>query len=157
MSKHAVLIIDNVRSALNVGSFFRTSDGAGVSRIILCGYTPTPIDRFGRIQKQIEKTSLGAVSSVAWEQKETLEEILACVADLKKEGYVIVSLEQTDRSIPIQEFEVPDKVAYIVGNEVEGVREELLEASDLVVEIPMHGKKESLNVGVATGILLFHA
>jgi len=157
MTRHAVLIIDNVRSALNVGSLFRTSDGAGVSRIILCGYTPTPIDRFGRVQKQIEKTSLGATESVSWDKKESLEETLACIADLKEDGYLIVALEQTKRSIPLQEFSVPEKVAYIVGNEVEGVRKELLQASDAVVEIPMQGKKESLNVGVAAGILLFHA
>ena len=151
-----ILIIDNVRSAHNVGSLFRTSDGAGVERIILVGYTPSPIDRFGREQPEIKKTSLGASAMIPFETKETGVAIETRIQELKSEGYVIVSLEQTQHSIPLYDFEVPEKVVYIVGNEIDGVSKELLEVSDMVVEVPMLGKKESLNVAVATGIVLFH-
>ncbi len=156
MKKEKILIIDNVRSAHNVGSMFRTSDGAGVTRIVLVGYTPAPIDRFGRAQAEIVKTSLGASAMIPWEQKGSGEEILALIDELKQEGFTIVSLEQTPSSVSLYDFPVPEKVAYIVGNEIDGVSTELLEVSDIVVDIPMAGEKESLNVGVATGIVLFH-
>lgn len=155
MQNEKVVIVDTVRSAHNVGSIFRTSDGAGVSLIILVGYTPAPIDRFGREQPEIKKTSLGASSMIAWEQKESGLPIRERVAELKKEGFTIVAVEQTKRSISLYDFVVPQKVAYILGNEVDGVSPELLEVADVVVEIPMSGEKESLNVGVATGIVLF--
>lgn len=150
-----IIIIDNVRSAHNVGSIFRTSDGAGVERIILVGYTPSPIDRFGRVQPEIKKTSLGASTMIPFESKENGQEIVTRIFELKADGFTIVSLEQTAQSISLYEFNVPEKVAYIVGNEIDGVSKELLKISDVVVEIPMLGKKESLNVGVATGIVLF--
>lgn len=156
MKTEKILIIDNVRSAHNVGSMFRTSDGAGVSRIILVGYTPAPIDRFGRAQAEIVKTSLGASTMIPWEQRSTGAEMLARITELKMEGFSIVALEQTASSISLYDFKVPEKVAYIVGNEIDGVSEELLSACNVVVEIPMAGEKESLNVGVATGIVLFH-
>lgn len=155
MDRQIVLVVDNVRSALNVGSLFRTSDGAGVGRIILCGYTPSPIDRFGRTQNQIAKTSLGASEMVPWEKAETTADACARVQELKANGFTIVAVEQTENAIPLHAFTVPQKVAYIVGNEIDGVSQELLELCDQVVEIPMRGKKESLNVGVAAGIALF--
>lgn len=151
-----ILIIDNIRSAHNVGSMFRTSDGAGVSRIILVGYTPAPTDRFGRVQPEIKKTSLGASEMILWEQKESGEQILKRIEELQKEGFTIVSVEQTEKSIPLYDLKVPEKVAYIVGNEIDGVSKELLDVSDMTVQIPMQGQKESLNVGVATGIVLFY-
>lgn len=156
MQNHKVVIVDNVRSAHNVGSLFRTCDGAGVSEVILVGYTPAPIDRFGRVQPEIAKTSLGASSMVAWQQKENGEEIHKKIDELKNEGFTIVALEQTESSVSLYDFKVPEKVAYIIGNEIDGVSEELLKVSDVIVEIPMSGHKESLNVGVATGIILFH-
>ncbi len=156
MQKDKILIVDNVRSAHNVGSFFRTSDGAGVSKIILIGYTPAPKDRFGRVQPEIEKTSLGASTMIPWEQKEVETEIISCITELKSQGYHIVSLEQTRDSVSLYDFIVPEKVAYIVGNEIDGVSQALLNVSDTVVHIPMYGEKESLNVSVATGIVLFH-
>ena len=155
MQTEKVLILDNIRSAHNVGSLFRTSDGAGVSKIILGGYTPAPRDRFGRQQAEILKTSLGASAMIAWEQKENMGELVASIVALQADGFSIVALEQTTQSIPLYDFTVPKKVAYIVGNEVDGVQSELLELSDTIVEIPMRGQKESLNVAVATGILLF--
>jgi tRNA G18 (ribose-2'-O)-methylase SpoU len=156
MKSEKILIIDNVRSAHNVGSMFRTSDGAGVLRIVLVGYTPAPIDRFGRAQAEIVKTSLGASAMIPWEQKGNGEEIVTLINELKQEGFVIVALEQTPSSVSLYDFPVPEKVAYIVGNEIDGVSKELLAVCDVVVEIPMAGEKESLNVGVATGIVLFH-
>jgi tRNA G18 (ribose-2'-O)-methylase SpoU len=155
MEQEKIVVIDNVRSAHNVGSIFRTSDGAGVSHIILGGYTPAPIDRFGREVDEIKKTSLGASSMIPWEQCE--EALLpARLLELKGNGFVVVALEQTQNAVSLYDFTVPPKVVYIVGNEVDGVREDLLAVADQVVFIPMHGKKESLNVSVATGILLFH-
>jgi len=156
MQKDKILIVDTVRSAHNVGSFFRTGDGAGVSKIILVGYTPAPKDRFGRVQPEIEKTSLGASTMIPWEQKETEADVLLSISDLKSQGYTIVSLEQTTDSMSLYDFEVPKKVAYIVGNEIDGVSEALLKVSNTIVHIPMVGNKESLNVSVATGILLFY-
>lgn len=156
MNETKILIIDNVRSAHNVGSFFRTSDGAGVSRIILVGYTPAPQDRFGRVQNEIAKTSLGASAMVPWEQQETRDAIKKRIEELKKEGFTIVAVEQTDTAVSLYDFKVPNKVAYILGNEIEGVGEDLLAVADGAVEIPMAGKKESLNVGVTAGIILFH-
>ncbi len=156
MKTEKVVIIDNVRSAHNVGSIFRTSDGAGVSSIVLVGYTPSPIDRFGRQQPEIKKTSLGASAMIPFQAKESGEDILKRIDELKSDGFTIVALEQTAGSISLYDFIVPQKVVYIVGNEIDGVSLELLSVCDLVVEIPMAGKKESLNVGVATGVLLFY-
>ena len=156
MFQEIIVILDNVRSAHNVGSIFRTSDGAGVSKIILVGYTPAPVDRFGRVQPEIEKTSLGASLMIDWEQKDSGEQILKRVQELKAECFTVVSVEQTEKSISLYDFSVPEKVIYVVGNEIDGVSKELLEVSDAVVKIPMQGKKESLNVGVAAGIVLFY-
>jgi 23S rRNA (guanosine2251-2'-O)-methyltransferase len=151
-----ILIVDNVRSAYNVGSLFRTSDGAGVSRIILVGYTPTPLDRFGRVQLEIAKTSLGASTMITWEKRESGIDIETCITTLKNEGFSIVAVEQTKEAVSLYDFKVPEKVAYILGNEIDGVSKDLLKVADVVVHIPMQGQKESLNVGVATGIILFH-
>jgi len=154
------LILDNIRSAYNVGSIFRSSDGAGVEKIYLVGPTPTPIDRFGRLQPEIIKTSLGANESIAWEHigdaaSESIKESLELITQLKKDGFTIVAVEQASNSVSLYDFQVPEKVAYIMGAEVEGVHQELIEVADVVVEIPMAGMKESLNVSVTTGIVLF--
>lgn len=148
------MALDNVRSAHNVGSIFRTSDGAGVDKIYLVGYTPAPVDRFGRAQPEIVKTSLGASDTVAWEQLNS-EAARAELARLKEDGWQIVAIEQTAHSISLHEFTATDKVVYIFGNEIDGVSKELLSLADAVVEIPMHGQKESLNVSVSVGIILF--
>ncbi|MFT5849755.1 MAG: 23S rRNA (guanosine2251-2'-O)-methyltransferase [Patiriisocius sp.] len=155
-----LLILDNIRSAHNVGSIFRSADGAGAQKIYLVGPTPTPIDRFGRPQPEIVKTSLGASESMSWEHigdsaSESVEETLACIATLKAEGYTIVAVEQSEKSISLDDFTVPEKVVYILGAEVEGVHQEVMDAADVIVEIPMAGMKESLNVSVTAGIILF--
>ncbi len=155
------IILDNIRSAHNVGSIFRTSDGAGVSKIYLVGSTPTPVDRFGRVQAEIKKTSLGASESVAFEHigeasSKSSAAAVKLIVRLKAEGYTIVAVEQVKNSILLPDFVVPDKVVYIFGAEVDGVGPELIATADCVVEIPMAGIKESLNVSVTAGIVLFH-
>lgn len=150
--KTCVLILDNIRSVENTGSIFRTAEGLGVKKIILVGTTPAPIDRFGRKRTDFSKVSLGAEEMVEWESvldaKESIE-------DLKSQDFAVYALEQAGTSENLKDFVSTDKFALIVGNEVEGVSGELLKATDAIIEIPMLGKKESLNVSVATGVALF--
>jgi tRNA G18 (ribose-2'-O)-methylase SpoU len=148
------LFINNVRSAHNVGAMFRTADGAGVEQVYVGGYTPTPIDRFGRVQPTIAKTALGAAASVPWRYVPGGEEV-AVLRQLQSEGFVIVAVEQTAMSVSLYDFQVPDQVVYVLGNEVAGVDESILELANYVIEIPMQGTKESLNVATAAGIVLF--
>jgi len=147
------LILENIRSAYNVGAIFRTADGAGIGKIFLVGYTPTPVDRFGRTQTEIHKTSLGASQEIDWEH---VEDTKAIINELKDQAVQVVAVEQTKEAIHLPEFTAPENVAYILGNEVEGVVTETLALVDQVVQIPMLGKKESLNVSVAAGIVLYH-
>lgn len=150
------LFLNNIRSAHNVGAMFRTADGAGVHRLYLGGYTPLPVDRFARVQPEIAKTSLGASATLPWEHVASGSEVAVLTA-LKQSGFSIVAVEQTAQSISLHQFTVPERVVYILGNEVTGVTDELLAIADVVVEIPMHGSKESLNVATTAGIVLFHA
>lgn len=153
MTKECILILDNLRSIENVGSIFRTADGFGVSKIVLTGTTPAPLDRFSRVRTDLAKVALGAEKSVSWEyQTNTLN----VVEGLRKDGYKILALEQDNRSRRLKELVPPDKFAIVVGNEVGGVQKEILDVADVIVEIPMEGAKESLNVSVATGVALFH-
>ncbi len=147
------LILENIRSAYNVGAIFRTADAAGVSEIFLVGYTPRPTDRFGRVQSEISKTSLGASEEVEWEYFEQVEELLE---KLQAEAVDVVVVEQTDKAISLKDFNEPESVAYVMGNEIDGVSREALEAADTIIEIPMLGTKESLNVSVAAGVVLYH-
>ena len=149
-----ILILHNIRSVHNVGSAFRTADAAGVSRIILSGYTPTPLDRFGRARSDFTKVSLGAEKSVPWTYIKTLS---PTITKLKKEGCCVVAIEQDARSQNLFEFEPPQgtELALVLGNEVRGVSKALLKKCDAILEIPMHGQKESLNVSVTAGIALF--
>lgn len=148
----AILILPDIRSALNVGAIFRTGDAVGISKIYLTGYTPRPTDMFGRIQKDIAKAALGAETWVAWEYKKTL---LPLLKSLKKDGFTIVALEQDERAVDYRKLKVPNKIAIMLGPEVAGLDAKTLKECDSIVEIPMHGKKESLNVSVAAGIALF--
>ncbi|MEK7063154.1 MAG: TrmH family RNA methyltransferase [Patescibacteria group bacterium] len=155
MSLQISLILHNIRSMENVGSMFRTADAFGVTRIYITGYTPAPTDRFGREVGKIAKTALGAEVSVPWQKVEISE----CVAELKQNGVRIVALEQDPRSVPLQTYvrnPGVEQMALLVGNEVTGVEPEVLALAEDVIEISMMGKKESLNVAVATGIALFH-
>ena len=152
------LVLYNIRSVHNVGSFFRTADGAGVKKIIIIGHTPTPIDRFGRQRTDMHKVALGAELLVPWEYFKTWEEAYSL---LRANGAKIIAVEQDTRSILYTEpagrqtKECMDKVAIILGPEVEGLPEEILSNADTIVEIPMYGQKESLNVAVAGGIVMY--
>ncbi len=147
------IILENIRSAYNVGAIFRTADGAGVSKIYLVGYTPSPIDRFGRVQPEILKTSLGASAEIEWEHVSISKEL---IIRLQSAGCDVVAVEQDPRSITIVDFVAPAHVAYIMGNEVVGVESDTLQLCDTIIDLPMHGHKESLNVSVAAGIVMYH-
>ena len=149
-----VLILHNIRSVHNVGSIFRTADAVGVAKIYLTGYTPAPLDRFNRERKDFTKVSLGAEKSVQWESALQLAPVLK---KLKADGYEIVAIEQSGQSTPLFEYTptAGKKVAVIMGNEVLGISTQTLKYADHILEIPMHGQKESLNVSVAAGVALF--
>jgi len=146
------VLLHNVRSAHNVGSILRTSDAAGVSNVYLSGFTPSPSDRFERVQKDIAKTALGAETTVPWEYQKSP---LAVISKLRKAGWRIVAVEQAPDSVDYRKFKSKKPVVFMFGNEVTGIPKTILKKCDAIVEIPMHGKKESLNVSVAAGIILF--
>jgi tRNA G18 (ribose-2'-O)-methylase SpoU len=148
-----ILVINDVRSNYNVGAMFRTADGAGVEKVYLSGFSPCPKDRFGRAVGEIHKTALGAEAVVPWEY---VTSVLELITVLKTAGYVVVAVEQDTRSISLYDFKVPEKVAYIMGSETDGVPREVLDAVDVILELPMLGHKESLNVSVTAGIVLYH-
>ncbi|MEK7135391.1 MAG: TrmH family RNA methyltransferase [Patescibacteria group bacterium] len=156
MSKTCVLILENLRSVENTGSIFRTAEGLGVSKIILVGTTPAPMDRFGRKRSDFAKVSLGAEDIVEWEWIAP-ENFQFLISNLQKDGFKIISLELDPKAKNLRSYEANklERFALVVGNEVDGVSKEILEVSDEIVEIPMQGKKESLNVSVSTGIALF--
>lgn len=152
MERKTYIILDNIRSTHNVGSIFRTADGVGVQKIFLVGYTPAPVDRFGREQSEIHKTALGAEKTIEWE---SVSDIEILIQTLNKEEVCVVAVEQYKNSISYKDFKQPNKVAYIFGNEVGGISEKVCSLADSTIEIPMYGKKESLNVGVSAGVVLF--
>ena len=149
---NSILILPNIRSAINVGAILRTCDAVGVGKVCLTGYTPRPIDKFGRIQKDIAKSALGAEQWIPWEYEESLEKL---ITKLKKQKYQIIALEQDEKSVDYRKVKVEEKVAIILGEEVNGLDKKILRKCDVISEIPMHGKKESLNVSVACGVALF--
>ncbi len=154
-NREVVLIAHDIRSAHNVGAFLRTADGAGVTRVYFTGYTPVPSTQkylLTPADKQIQKTALGAELSVPWEKR---TDIILLLSELKQAGFVCYALEQDPRSIPYTSVSDSEKVALLVGNEVDGVPEEILAVCDAILEIPMYGTKNSLNVSVATGIALY--
>ncbi len=147
-----ILIFDDVRSAENVGAIFRTADAIGVSKIILGGITPGVTDRFGRSNPKIAKTALGAEKTIS---HQSIKDLVPYIRDLKIQGYTIVSLEQTPEAIDYKSYTPKEKTVLVVGNEVSGISKDILELTDTVIHIPMHGEKESLNVSVAAGVALF--
>lgn len=149
---HPILILENIRSAQNVGALFRTADAAGISEIYIVGYTPDPLDRFGRPRSDIAKAALGAEKTIPWKHVVTISPLLK---KLKKEGFQIIAIEQSKDSVDYKKIKTTDKVAFILGNEVGGVSKTALKNSDIIAEIPMKGEKESLNVSVAGGIAMF--
>ncbi|MSR76084.1 MAG: TrmH family RNA methyltransferase [Candidatus Ryanbacteria bacterium] len=152
MREELVIVLHNIRSLHNVGSVLRTADGAGVAKVYMTGYTPSPTDEMGRVRKEIAKTALGAENSVAWE---CVADISRLITKLKKEGFSIVALEQSDDAKDYREFYPQFPVALIAGNEVRGLSGALLEKVDASIVLPMRGKKESLNVSVAVGVAVY--
>lgn len=150
--KENCIILPDIRSAYNVGSIFRTADAAGISKIFLVGYTPLPVDKFRRENKEISKTALGAEKTISWEH---IDEMLPLLKHLKNEGFQIIAVEQSEKSVDYKNVSLKEKNAFIFGNEVEGVSPEVLNECDVVTEIPMLGEKESLNVSVSVGVALF--
>lgn len=143
-----VVVLDNIRSAQNVGSFFRTADAFGIARIALCGISATPPNR------EIHKTALGAEQSVAWEYHPTTME---CIEQLRSEGYSIIAIEQIEGATMLDKFRTEEgtKYALIFGNEVEGVDQAVADIVDGAIEIPQVGIKHSLNVSVSAGVLMW--
>ena len=146
------VLLHNIRSTHNVGSIFRTADAAGISRVYLTGYTPTPTDRFGRVRKDIAKTALGAEKFLPWEHHVSASRL---ITKLKKEGWSIVGVEQDARARDYRAFKPKGNTVFILGNEVLGISKDVRKKCDALIEIPMRGKKESLNVSVAAGIILY--
>ena len=144
-----VLVLDNIRSAHNVGSAFRTADSFKVDKVFLCGICAVPPSA------EIHKSALGAEYSVEWEH---YDDTMDAVRQLKEDGYTIVSAEQAVSSVMLDDF-IPQKdvkYALVFGNEVEGVRQDVVDTSDVVLEIPQYGTKHSLNVSVSVGVILWH-
>lgn len=146
MKKDIYILLNNIRSLHNVGSIFRTSDGAGVKKIFLCGQTGYPP------REEIAKTALGAEDCVSWEY---YIDPIDCIKMLKKKGVRIVALEQTKKSVDYRKFKPKYPLCLIVGHEIDGVQKKILELCDDIVEIPMKGEKQSLNVSVAFGIAVY--
>jgi len=146
------VILDNIRSLHNVGSIFRTSDSLGIKKIYLCGYTPSPYDRGGALRPQFSKVALGAEENVEWERcAQTWRQI----EKLKKEGKKIYAIEQDRRSIPYYKQKSNKKTVLVLGNEVDGLSKSILDRADRILEIPMSGVKESLNVSVSFGVVAY--
>ena len=144
-----VVVLDNIRSAHNVGSAFRSSDSFKADRVFLCGICAVPPSA------EIHKSALGAENSVQWEH---YDDTMDAIRELRDNGFTIVSIEQTEKSVFLDKF-IPEKgkkYALVFGNEVEGVRQDVVDASDLSIEIPQFGTKHSLNVSVCVGIVLWH-
>ncbi len=153
------ILLPDIRSAYNVGSIFRSADCFGVEKVILAGTTPQPIDRWGRTnagpQKEIAKTALGGEKSVGWEY---IEDVTSFLKKVKKEGFVVIAVEQDKKSISLKKFNEElkvEKILLIFGNEVDGVDKRILKKVDHIVELPMKGEKESLNVAVCAGVVMY--
>lgn len=156
--KEIIVIAHNIRSTHNVGAIFRTAEGFGVTKIILSGYTPYPrlindtrLPHIAdKLTDQIHKTALDAEKLVLFEYQETPD-----LESLKNAGYRLVGLEQDARSVMLNNYKAPQKIALLLGEEVHGITSDLISKCDDLIEIPMQGKKESFNVSVATGIALY--
>ena len=150
--KQCAVVLHNIRSAQNVGAIFRTGDAVGISKIYLTGFTPQPIDRFGRKRGDIAKAALGGELYVAWEHYPKIKTLFK---KLKKTGVSLVAVEQAPHALDFAKTRIDKPSAFIFGNEVRGLNHQILKKCDMVVAIPMRGKKESLNISVAVGIILY--
>ncbi len=154
MKSEVRVVLHNVRSSHNVGAILRTADGAGVRTVYGVGYTPAPINRFGVSNTDIAKTALGAEKSISWLSRKSL---IAVVNLLVKDGFAVIAVEQGETAIPLKKFKQPKRVAYVFGNEVSGLTRKELALCNGIVEIPMLGGKESLNVSSAAAIVLYRS
>lgn len=152
MNRQVFLILDNLRSTYNVGAIFRTADACGINKVYLTGYTPAPLDEFGRADRGIAKTALGAEKTVCWEKVISLSNLLN---KLKKTGVQIIAIEQAGNSVDYKKIKPKFPCVFVLGEEVRGMSKKVLSKCDVVTEIPMRGDKESLNVSVAAGVALF--
>lgn len=146
------IIAHNIRSAYNVGAIFRTADGMGAQKLYLTGYTPYPGNSKiykSPAQKMIEKTALGAEKNVSWKKVRNISDL---ILNLKKKGFEIVALEQNEKSVNYEKLKPTFPVALIVGSEPRGISTRILKKCDKIIEIPMYGNKNSLNVSVALGV-----
>lgn len=157
-----ILIGHNLRSCHNVGSLLRTAEGLGLAKVYLTGYTPYPTGQADdprlphealKLTKQIHKTALDAENQIDWEHR---DDVFSLIASLQADGYTVMAVEQTGSSIALPDFEPPQKIALLMGREVEGVEPEVLAACDGALEIPMFGHKESFNVVQAAAMALYH-
>lgn len=147
-----ILILPDIRSAQNVGAIFRTAEAAGISKIFLTGVSPCPLDRFNKVRKDVAKSALGAELIIPWKYEKSLP---AIIRRLRREKFKIIAIEQDKKSVDYKKVKLSNKNVFIVGTEVTGLPKSILNKCDVIAEIPMLGKKESLNVSVATGIALF--
>ena len=150
--KKTYLILHNIRSVQNVGAIFRTADAVGISKIYLTGYTPTPLDRFGRERSDIAKTALGAEIYIEWEYVKTATTV---INKLKKQKTEVIAVEQDKKAVDYKKIKIKKDTAFVFGNEVKGLSKSVLDKSDKIAQINMLGKKESLNVSVTVGVFLF--
>lgn len=157
-----VLIAHNLRSCHNVGSLLRTAEGLGITKVYLTGYTPYPTGQNNdprlphlqqKIVKQIHKTALDAENLIDWQQSTDIESVFGT---LRNDGYAVMAVEQTQNAVPLPDFKPADKVALLVGREVEGVEPEIIALCDGTLEIPMFGQKESFNVVQAAAMAMYH-
>ncbi len=162
MNKKVHILLPDIRSAYNVGSIFRSADCFGIEKIYLYGTTPRPLDRFNRSnsgpQKELSKTALGAEKTILWE---SVDELNSLFKKKKKDGFTLIAVEQDNESIFIDEFKKIQKkegienILLIFGNEVDGIDKKILKKVDYILEIPMHGQKESLNISVCAGLIMY--
>lgn len=150
-------ILHNIRSMHNVGSMFRTADAAGIEKIYVTGITPAPVDEWGSPRPQFTKVSLGAERTVPWEKCASAKRL---IENLKKQRYRIIAVEQHKKATSLfschgRNYVTPEKLVLVVGNEVRGLSPAILKYADAIVEIPMRGTKESLNVAVAFGVAAY--
>ena len=156
-----ILIVDNVRSAHNVGALLRTADGLGINDVLLCGITPYPVSKndarlphiASKVHRRIQKTSLGAEQSQAWKY---VTDTVQAISDVRAKGYIVAALEQHKDSLSLTSYQASEKIAVVIGNEVNGVSKEVLRMCDATIEIPMLGKKESFNVVEAATMAMFY-
>ncbi|MEX2514586.1 MAG: TrmH family RNA methyltransferase [Candidatus Paceibacterota bacterium] len=143
-------ILHNIRSIYNVASIFRTADGLGVQQLILSGFTPAPVDRFGRDREKFQKVALGSELTVTWQQT---DDVFRKITELQDEGVEVLACEPTEAAIDYRTCDSNDNICLVFGSEPDGLPDDVIAACDRVIEIPMQGQKSSLNVSVAFGII----